>query len=90
MKKYGLMEEELDEDRAEPPGGGSTRRPLAEPLPQSQLIKDLQPQMQLLTEAARLDRRGKENGGRPSPRRPEGSVGNILDLSRLRQLPKLF
>lgn len=87
MKKYGLMEEELDEDRAEPER--SSRRPLAEPLPQSQLIKDLQPQMQLLTEAARLDRRGKENGG-PPPRRPEGSVGNILDLSRLRQLPKLF
>lgn len=88
MKKYGLMEEELVEDRAELER--STRRPLAEPLPQSQLIKDLQPQMQLLTEAARLDRRGKENSGRPSPRRPEGSVGNILDLSRLRQLPKLF
>lgn len=96
MKKYGLMEEEVDEDEAEVPER-STRKPLteaqsAELLPQSQLIKDLQPKMQVLTEAARQDRRDKENScsRRPSPRRAEGSVGNILDLSRLRQLPKLF
>lgn len=96
MKKYGLIEEEVDEDEAQVPQR-SRREPLAEAqraelLPQSQLIKELQPKMQLLTEAAKLDRQDKENSRsrRPSPRRAEGSVGNILDLSRLRQLPKLF
>lgn len=96
MKKYGLIEEEVDEDEVKVPEG-LTRKPLteaqsAEVLPQSQLIKDLQPKMQVLTEAAKLDRRDKENScsRRSSPRRAEGSLGNILDLSRLRQLPKLF
>lgn len=94
MKKYGLMEEDTDEDEAGV-SEGSTRKPLteaqsAELRPQSQLIKDLQPKVQVLTEAAKLDRRDKENRTRPSPARAEGSVGNILDLSRLRQLPKLF
>lgn len=93
MKKYGLMEEELDEDEAEVPDRPA-RKPLteaqsAELRPQNQLIRDLQPKMQVLTEAVHLDRRDKENR-HPSPRKAEGSVGNILDLSRLRQLPKLF
>ncbi|XP_072516360.1 SCL-interrupting locus protein homolog [Salminus brasiliensis] len=70
---------------------------------QSQLIRDLRPKMQLLThEQASLD---TENGPkllpqrrsslsdvqRPSPlSENQGSVGNFLDLGRLRQLPKLF
>lgn len=96
MRKYGLIEEELDEDEAEILER-SPRNPLmeaqsAEILPQSQLIKKLRPKMQLLTEGADLDAHNKENcsSRRPSLQRAEGSVGNILDLSRLRQLPKLF
>lgn len=96
MRKYGLIEEELDEEEAEILER-SPRSPLgearsAEVLPQSQLIKKLRPKMQLLTEGAELEARDKENcpGRRPSLPRAEGSVGNILDLSRLRQLPKLF
>lgn len=96
MRKYGLIEEELDEDEAEILER-SPRNPLmeaqsAEILPQSQLIKKLRPKMQLLTEGADLDAQDKENcfSRRPSLPRAEGSVGNILDLSRLRQLPKLF
>lgn len=93
MRKYGLMEEEPDGDEAEVPERPA-RQPLteaqsAELRPQKQLIRDLQPKMQLSTEVLNLDRRDKENR-RPSPRKAEGSVGNILDLSRLRQLPKLF
>lgn len=94
MKKYGLIEEEVDEDEAAVPER-SARKPLAgaqsaEALPQSQLVEELQPKRRVLTEAAKVDRRDKEKSRRPPPRRAEGSVGNILDLSRLRQLPKLF
>lgn len=79
MRKYGLMEEELDEDEARvlertPPAEARG----AELRPQTQLTRKLR----LLTEGADKEER--------SGRRPEGSVGNILDLSRLRQLPKLF
>lgn len=85
MRKYGLIEEEEDEDEAEvaerSPRQRLTEAQGAEILPQSQLIRDLQPKMQLLTA-------GPEQ--RPPPGRAEASVGNILDLSRLRQLPKLF
>ncbi|XP_075935158.1 SCL-interrupting locus protein homolog isoform X1 [Anarhichas minor] len=77
MRRYGLIEEEEEEV--------DVRQPLTEALnvkllPQSQLIRDLRPKMQLLA------------GGlmRASSHQTEGSVGNILDLSRLRQLPKLF
>lgn len=71
---------------------------------QEQLIQDLRPKMQFLVRGkANLE---KENEGknilpqrRPSLSEnqrtqevlePQGSVGNFLDLSRLRQLPKLF
>lgn len=94
MKKYGLIEEEVDGDEVVET---SPRKPLmeaqsAETLPQSQLIKNPRPKMQLLTEGAKLHTQDKENSSirRPSLPRVEGSVGNILDLSRLRQLPKLF
>ncbi|XP_056132920.1 SCL-interrupting locus protein homolog [Lampris incognitus] len=64
---------------------------------QSQLIKDLRPKMHLLVQsnptssnkenhAVRLPSVGGEGGASQS----EDSVGNFLDLSRLRQLPKLF
>eukprot|EP00066_Takifugu_rubripes_P027738 XP_011617004.1 PREDICTED: SCL-interrupting locus protein [Takifugu rubripes] len=96
MRKYGLIEEELGADEAEI-SERSTRNPLreaqsAELLPQSRLIKKLRPKMQRLTEGADHDAQDKENcsSRRPSLPRAEGSVGNILDLSRLRQLPKLF
>ncbi|TNM88096.1 hypothetical protein fugu_006317 [Takifugu bimaculatus] len=96
MRKYGLIEEELGEDEAEI-SERSTRNPLreaqsAELLPQSRLIKKLRPKMQRLTEGTDHDAQDKENcsSRRPSLPRAEGSVGNILDLSRLRQLPKLF
>uniref|UniRef100_W5LFN7 STIL centriolar assembly protein n=2 Tax=Astyanax mexicanus TaxID=7994 RepID=W5LFN7_ASTMX len=70
---------------------------------QSQLIRDLRPKMQLLTHGKTSP--DKENGPKLLPQRrsslsdnqrlsplPEtpGSVGNFLDLGRLRQLPKLF
>ncbi|KAK5931387.1 hypothetical protein CgunFtcFv8_027538 [Champsocephalus gunnari] len=92
MKRYGLIEEEEEEDRP----------PLTEALnvtlhPQSQLIRELRPKMQLLVGGAKPNDDDKENcpSRRPSlmrasSRQTEGSVGNILDLSRLRQLPKLF
>lgn len=97
MRRYGLLEEEEDEEEEqEEVRVQEVRRPLTEkPLPQSQLIRDLRPKMQLL--AGNPDPENKENrsDGKPaafltSSRQPEGSVGNILDLSRLRQLPKLF
>uniref|UniRef100_A0A3B5BLT1 STIL centriolar assembly protein n=1 Tax=Stegastes partitus TaxID=144197 RepID=A0A3B5BLT1_9TELE len=58
-------------------------------LPQSHLIKDLQPKMQLLAGSAKAENR-PPSSVRASSRQTEGSVGNILDLSRLRQLSKLF
>lgn len=71
---------------------------------QEQLIRDLRPKMQLLMRDG--TNTGKENDSKNVlPKRrssltenqrmqevtePQGSVGNFLDLSRLRQLPKLF
>ncbi|XP_024114448.1 SCL-interrupting locus protein homolog isoform X1 [Oryzias melastigma] len=100
MRRYGLIEEEDSEEEEEPVRGqkGSARRPLTEVklLPQSQLLRDLRPKMQLLT-ASKPNTDDKENRSgrrdaliRAENQQPEGSVGNILDLSRLRQLPKLF
>lgn len=94
MRRYGLMEEEEDEEEQEEVRVQEVRRPLTEKLlPQSQLIRDLRPKMQLL--AGNRENKENRSDGRPaafptSGRQPEGSVGNILDLSRLRQLPKLF
>lgn len=100
MRKYGLIEEEDEEEVGVLEV--SARQPLVEAqnvelLPQSQLIRDLQPKMQLLAGAAKPSSVNKENcsSRRPSlvrarSHQTEGSVGNILDLSRLRQLPKLF
>ncbi|KAM8744776.1 SCL-interrupting locus protein homolog isoform 1-T2 [Acanthopagrus schlegelii] len=96
MRRYGLIEEEEEEEEE------VARQPLTEAqkvklLPQSQLIQDLRPKMQLLAGDAKLTNADKENCSgwrpslvRPSSRQTERSVGNILDLSRLRQLPKLF
>ncbi|KAM9408385.1 SCL-interrupting locus protein homolog [Pholidichthys leucotaenia] len=108
MRRYGLIEEEDCEDEEEEEEeevrvqGTSARRPLTEsqnfrPLPQSQLIRDLRPKLQLLAGSTRPNCSKKENFSsrrpslvRASSRQSEASVGNILDLSRLRQLPKLF
>lgn len=90
MKRYGLIEDDDDEEEVREPLREALNTKL---LPQSQLIRELRPKMKLLA--------GKQNGGgadkeNGAPRRdchtlePQGSVGNILDLSRLRQLPKLF
>ncbi|XP_074484040.1 SCL-interrupting locus protein homolog isoform X1 [Sebastes fasciatus] len=100
MRRYGLIEEEEEEE--EEVREAAARQPLTEALnvkllPQSQLIRDLRPKMQLLASGAEPNAADKENrsGRRPSLVRAsgpqtEGSVGNILDLSRLRQLSKLF
>lgn len=91
MKRYGLIEEE---EEGEEPQEAAAQQPLTETqntklLPQSRLIQDLRPKMQRLARDAKpssVDKENKEN----SRQWTEGSVGNILDLSRLRQLPKLF
>uniref|UniRef100_A0A3Q3KJE5 SCL-interrupting locus protein n=1 Tax=Monopterus albus TaxID=43700 RepID=A0A3Q3KJE5_MONAL len=106
MRRYGLIKEEDGEDEEEQEEvrvqEALSRQPLADALnvkflPQSQLIRDLRPKMQLFTGDAKSNATNKENclSRRPSlvrasSRQTEGSVGNILDLSRLRQLPKLF
>uniref|UniRef100_A0A3B4FBJ0 STIL centriolar assembly protein n=1 Tax=Pundamilia nyererei TaxID=303518 RepID=A0A3B4FBJ0_9CICH len=106
MRKYGLIEEEDGEDELEQKEVGvqetSDREPLTEAvnarfLPQSQLIQDLRPKMQLLANHTEPHTSDKKNHSNRQPsfvranlRQTEGSLGNILDLSRLRQLPKLF
>ncbi|XP_054911072.1 SCL-interrupting locus protein homolog isoform X3 [Poeciliopsis prolifica] len=99
MRRYGLIEEEEEDE--EEVKGQEARQPLSDALnlkslPQSQLIRELRPKMQLLAGTRTGAGEEKENRtvpvGRTGPNgpQPEGSVGNILDLSRLRQLPKLF
>ncbi|KAG5850133.1 hypothetical protein ANANG_G00078990 [Anguilla anguilla] len=69
---------------------------------QSQLLRDLRPKMQRLSHGGRRSPQ-KENSAPLAPPKPqpglaeaqrtsgsEESMGNFLDLSRLRQLPKLF
>ncbi|MEQ2190457.1 hypothetical protein XENOCAPTIV_019575 [Xenoophorus captivus] len=103
MRRYGLIEEDgEDEEEQEEVRGQEVLQPLTEALntkllPQSQLIRELRPKMQLLARNGKPDSEDKENCSDRRPpivrtisRQPEGSVGNILDLSRLRQLPKLF
>ncbi|KAK2908247.1 SCL-interrupting locus protein homolog isoform X1 [Channa argus] len=107
MRRYGLIEEEDGEDEEEPEKVTVQEKVRRQPLneannvglpPQSQLIRDLRPKMQLLAVEAKPNcATDKENCSsrrpsliRASSRQTEGSVGNILDLSRLRQLPKLF
>ncbi|TDH09026.1 hypothetical protein EPR50_G00103900 [Perca flavescens] len=92
MRRYGLIEEEDEEEEEE-----DVRPPL---LPQSQLIRHLRPKMPPYPGGNKANGANKENRSNRSNRHPasvrtgsrqtEGSVGNILDLSRLRQLPKLF
>ncbi|XP_028300381.1 SCL-interrupting locus protein homolog isoform X2 [Gouania willdenowi] len=76
--RYSLIQEEKEASYSPLTNALNTK-----PLPQSQLIRELRPKMRLLA----ADKENREPGRR---RNPEGSVGNILDLSRLRQLPKLF
>ncbi|NP_775351.2 SCL-interrupting locus protein homolog [Danio rerio] len=71
---------------------------------QEQILQDLRPKMQLLlrggtnsekenaTKRNLIERRSSltENQRTQEVVDPQGSVGNFLDLSRLRQLPKLF
>ncbi|KAK7136930.1 hypothetical protein R3I93_017105 [Phoxinus phoxinus] len=71
---------------------------------QEQLIRDLRPKMQLLMRGGKnLEKENDAKNVLPQRRssltenqrtqevtEPQGSVGNFLDLSRLRQLPKLF
>ncbi|XP_036375417.1 SCL-interrupting locus protein homolog [Megalops cyprinoides] len=69
---------------------------------QSQLLRELRPKMQLLSRSTRKSPQKENNApaapGKQQPRLTEThgapgteeSVGNFLDLSRLRQLPKLF
>lgn len=104
MRRYGLIEEEEEQEQEQEVNvqEASARQPLTEAqnvklLPQSQLIRDLRPKMQLLASSSKPNAASKENcsSRRPSlvragSRQTDGSVGNILDLSRLRQLPKLF
>ncbi|XP_029356427.1 SCL-interrupting locus protein homolog [Echeneis naucrates] len=106
MKRYGLIEKEDGEDEEElgeiSVQEVSTCQPLTEVqdvnlLPQSQLIRDLQPKMQLLARSTKENTTVKENCPsrqsslvRGSSHQADGSVGNILDLIRLRQLPKFF
>ncbi|XP_068176529.1 SCL-interrupting locus protein homolog [Antennarius striatus] len=101
MRKYGLIEEEEEEEEEEDVQEEPARQPLTQAqnvklLPQSQLIRDLRPKMRLLAGGAKANAGDKENcptrraSFGASGRHTEGSVGNILDLSRLRRLPKLF
>ncbi|KAM4629867.1 SCL-interrupting locus protein homolog [Polymixia lowei] len=114
MRRYGLIEEEEEEEEEQQQRAGVVEQeelscqPLSEGfnvklgrgslLPQSQLIRDLRPKMQLLSRASRPTESDKENCAvqRPSlpgggvSHQPEASIGNFLDLSRLKQLPKLF
>ncbi|XP_048020157.1 SCL-interrupting locus protein homolog [Megalobrama amblycephala] len=71
---------------------------------QEQLIRDLRPKMQLLMRGGTNTEKENDSKNVLPKRRssltenqrmqevtePQGSVGNFLDLSRLRQLPKLF
>ncbi|KAF7649847.1 hypothetical protein LDENG_00135060 [Lucifuga dentata] len=95
-------EEEEEEEHGVEEKEAVTRQPLTEAvndklLPQNQLIQDLRPKMRHFAGGSKPSAADKENrpAGRPSlgkasSRQPESSMGNILDLSRLRQLPKLF
>ncbi|XP_055077032.1 SCL-interrupting locus protein homolog [Periophthalmus magnuspinnatus] len=91
MKRYGLIEEESEEEEMEEKEQEAKGRPFCEALlPQSQIIRELKPKMQLLTGKRQNGcEEDKENATRKSAE-SQGSLGNILDLSRLRQLPKLF
>ncbi|CAL8270393.1 unnamed protein product [Arctogadus glacialis] len=86
MRRYGLIEEEEQEEEqcdglpCATLGTGSS-------LPQSQLIRDLQPQLHLLARSSRTQDQGAVW---QEASLATGSVGNFLDVSRLRQLPKLF
>ncbi|KAG7514324.1 hypothetical protein JOB18_030733 [Solea senegalensis] len=105
MRRYGLIEEEEEEQQQKEVRvqGASPHLLSPEPLsaklhPQSQLIRDLRPKMQVLSRNSRTTNAiDKENClerrpslVRASSHQTEASMGNILDLSRLRQLPKLF
>ncbi|XP_054645709.1 SCL-interrupting locus protein homolog isoform X2 [Dunckerocampus dactyliophorus] len=95
MGRCGLIQDEDQEDIMKAlPRQLLTKSTNPKLTPQSQLIRDLRPKMQLLVDSINKD---KENVPALPPslvqansRQREGSVGNILDLSRLRQLPKLF
>ncbi|XP_024909135.1 SCL-interrupting locus protein homolog [Cynoglossus semilaevis] len=105
MRRYGLIQEEEEEEeeaehqqREEEVEEEEEEAALNVSLLQrSQLIRELRPKMQVFSRNITANSANKENcpSGRPSlvrasSRQSEASVGNILDLSRLRQLPKLF
>ncbi|XP_059922668.1 SCL-interrupting locus protein homolog isoform X4 [Gadus macrocephalus] len=90
MRRYGLIEEEEEEEEEQQCEGlPCATLGTGSSLPQSQLIRDLQPQLHLL---ARSSRTQDQDLGAvwQEASLAAGSVGNFLDVSRLRQLPKLF
>ncbi|XP_037326525.2 SCL-interrupting locus protein homolog isoform X1 [Pungitius pungitius] len=98
MRRYGLIEEEEEEDDDdEEEEEEEDKKQEADVLnskllPQGQLIRGPRPKTQPLVNAADKENRSGKRPSllRASARRTDGSMGNILDLSRLRQLPKLF
>uniref|UniRef100_A0AAQ4Q1B4 STIL centriolar assembly protein n=1 Tax=Gasterosteus aculeatus aculeatus TaxID=481459 RepID=A0AAQ4Q1B4_GASAC len=95
MRRYGLIEEEEqgEEEEEEVEGEEQEADVLnSKLLPQGQLILCPRPKMQPLVNTADKENCSSKRPSvlRASGRQTDGSMGNILDLSRLRQLPKLF
>ncbi|KAM8873672.1 SCL-interrupting locus protein homolog isoform 2-T2 [Spinachia spinachia] len=86
MRRYGLIEEEEEEEEEEADVLNSKL------LPQGQLTRGPRPKTQPLVNPVDKENCTSKRPSllRASSRQTDGSMGNILDLSRLRQLPKLF
>ncbi|CAL8343419.1 unnamed protein product [Gadus morhua 'NCC'] len=89
MRRYGLIEEEQEEEEEQCDGLPCATLGTGSSLPQSQLIRDLQPQLHLLARSSRTQDQDQGAVWQEASL-AAGSVGNFLDVSRLRQLPKLF